>query len=104
MVYVYYQVEMQDIRCKMLDKGEKAMQTIRSNPAFGANIRKLRNGAHLTQEQVAARLQLRGHDINRSIYSQIECGIHHIRVEELMALKEIFDVCYDDFFTPLEKK
>ena len=54
------------------------------------------------QEQVAAKLQLRGFDISRSIYSQIECGIHNIRVDELIALKQIFGVTYDDFFAPLE--
>lgn len=78
------------------------MQSIRNNRAFGARIRELRNAAHLTQEQVAAKLQLRGHDTSRSIYSQIECGIHNIRVEELIALKQIFGVTYDDFFGPLE--
>lgn len=78
------------------------MQTIRNNHAFGAHIRELRKAAHLTQEQVAAKLQLRGYDISRSIYSQIECGIHNIRVDELIALKQIFDVTYEDFFVPLE--
>ena len=63
------------------------MQSIRNNRAFGARIRELRRAVHMTQEQVAARLQLRGLDISRSIYSQIECGIHNIRVEELIALK-----------------
>lgn len=78
------------------------MQSIRNNRAFGARIRELRRAVHMTQEQVAARLQLRGLDISRSIYSQIECGIHNIRVEELIALKQIFHVSYDAFFVPLE--
>ena len=78
------------------------MQTSRSNAAFGARIRELRNEARMTQEQVAAQLQVRGCDISRSSYSQIECGIHGIRVEELIALKQIFRVSYDDFFSPLE--
>lgn len=78
------------------------MQSIRNNRAFGARIRELRRAVHMTQEQVAARLQLRGLDISRSIYSQIECGIHNIRVEELIALKQIFHVSYDAFFLPLE--
>ena len=78
------------------------MQSIRNNRAFGARIRELRRAVHMTQEQVAARLQLRGLDISRSIYSQIECGIHNIRVEELIALKKIFGVSYDTFFVPLE--
>ncbi len=80
------------------------MQSIRNHHAFGARIRELRKAAHLTQEQVAAKLQLRGYDVSRSIYSQIECGIHNIRVDELVALKQIFGVTYDDFFAPLEQE
>lgn len=80
------------------------MQSIRNHHAFGARIRDLRKAAHLTQEQVAAKLQLRGFDMSRSIYSQIECGIHNIRVDELVALKQIFGVTYDDFFAPLEQE
>ena len=79
------------------------MQSIGNHRAFGARIRELRNAAHMTQEQVAAKLQLRGFDISRSIYSQIECGIHNIRVDELIALKHIFDVDYAAFFAPLEE-
>ncbi len=80
------------------------MQSIRNHRTFGARIRDLRKAAHMTQEQVAAKLQLRGFDMSRSIYSQIECGIHNIRVDELIALKQIFGITYDDFFVPLENK
>ena len=80
------------------------MQSIRNHHAFGARIRDLRKAAQMTQEQVAAKLQLRGFDMSRSIYSQIECGIHNIRVDELVALKQIFGVTYDDFFAPLEQE
>ena len=80
------------------------MQSLRNDRAFGARIRELRKAAHMTQEQVAAKLQLQGHDVSRSVYSQIECGIHNIRVNELIALKQIFGVTYDDFFAPLEQE
>lgn len=79
------------------------MQKVRNNPSFGANLRALRKAAGMTQEQVVIKLQLRGHDITRSIYSQFECGIYNIRVEELIALKQIFGVSYDAFFAPLEE-
>ena len=48
------------------------MQKIRSDVDLGGNIRALRKAAHLTQDQVVAKLQLEGLDITRSIYSQIE--------------------------------
>lgn len=78
------------------------MQKVRNTPTFGSNLRMLRKAAGMTQEQVVIKMQLRGYDITRSIYSQFECGIYNIRVDELIALKQIFGVTYDDFFTPLE--
>lgn len=65
---------------------------------IGTNIRKFRIKNHLTQEQVVARLQLLGIEISRGSYSHIECGLDNIRVEELLALAEIFHVGIADFF------
>lgn len=79
------------------------MQKIRSNAGLGSNIRALRKAAHLTQEQVVAKLQLEGLDITRSIYSQIECGSYNIRVNELIALKKLFGTDYNAFFENLER-
>ena len=79
------------------------MQKLRNERSFGQNLRALRIAAGLTQEQVTIQLQLRGYDISRSAYSQFECGLYNVRVGELIALKEIFRVSYDDFFVPLEE-
>ena len=40
--------------------------------SIGDNLRKLRNAANLTQEQVVAQLQLRNLPTSRNVYSQIE--------------------------------
>lgn len=79
-------------------------QKIRQDLSLGSNIRKLRKLSHLTQEQVVARLQLQGLDISRSSYSQIECGTYNIRVSELIALAELFQVDYNAFFENLQNK
>ena len=68
---------------------------------LGANIRRFRKERHLTQEQTVAKMQLLGVDISRGTYSQIECGIVNIRVEDLLALREIFDVEIGQFFDGL---
>lgn len=34
----------------------------------------------------------------------MECGIHNIRVDELIALKQMFGVSYEDFFAPIEQE
>lgn len=58
--------------------------------SIGDNLRKLRNAANLTQEQVVAQLQLRNLPTSRSVYSQIEAGTYNIRISELIALPLFF--------------
>lgn len=64
--------------------------------AVGQNIRKIRMMRKLSQEQVAAQLQIRGCDVTRSALAKIEVGQRHIYPDELKALKEILSVSYDD--------
>lgn len=47
--------------------------------SIGDNLRKLRNAANLTQEQVVAQLQLRNLPTSRSVYSQIEAGTESVK-------------------------
>ncbi len=64
--------------------------------AVGQNIRKIRMMRKLSQEQVAAQLQVRGCDVTRSALAKIEVGQRHIYPDELKALKESLSVSYDD--------
>lgn len=80
------------------------VQKIKQDISLGSNIRNLRKQSHLTQEQVVARLQLQGLEISRSSYSQIECGTYSIRVSELVALAELFQVDFNAFFENLQNK
>lgn len=77
-------------------------QKLKQDIHIGNNIRKLRKQAHLTQEQVTAYLQLQGIEISRSSYSQIECGTYNIRISELVALANLFQVDYNAFFENLK--
>ncbi len=61
----------------------------------GANIRNLRNQKKMTQDQLAAKLQVLGCDITRSALAKIEVGQRHLYPDEIRALKEIFDVPYE---------
>ena len=72
---------------------------IRQDINIGHNIRKYRIENHLTQDQVIAKLQLREIAISRSAYSQMECGTYNIRVSELLALVDLFNVPIGVFFT-----
>ncbi len=78
------------------------MQKIRQDCGLGQNIRRIRLNAHMTQDEIAAQLQLAGCDISRSVYAQIECGAYNIRVSELVVLNRLFNVDYNAFFEGVE--
>ena len=64
----------------------------------GNNIRKLRERAKLTQEQVAAKLQICGCDITRSAVAKIEVGQRHLYPDESILLKSILSASYEEIF------
>ena len=71
----------------------------------GNNIRKLRENANITQEQLSARMQTRGCDITRSAVAKIEVGQRHLYPDEIILIKEILNVDYDEIFNlNLEQK
>lgn len=76
-------------------------QKIKTNSLFGSNLRRLRKQHGYTQEQIVAKLQLKDQDISRSAYAQIECGTYNIRISELVALKEIYQTDYNEFFADM---
>lgn len=66
--------------------------------AVGNNIRILREKKEMTQEQVAAKLQINGCDITRSAVAKIEVGQRHLYPDEIILLKKILNVEYDEIF------
>ncbi|MBR4363225.1 MAG: helix-turn-helix transcriptional regulator [Ruminococcus sp.] len=65
---------------------------------IGNNIRLLREKAGITQEQLAARLQVNGCDITRSALAKIEVGQRHLYPDEILLLKRLLKVSYEDIF------
>ena len=65
---------------------------------IGNNIRLLREKADMTQEILATQLQLRGCDITRSAVAKIEVGQRHLYPDEILLIKEILGVPYDEIF------
>lgn len=65
---------------------------------IGQNIKRIRESVGYTQEYVSIKLQLAGCDITRSAYAKIEVGQRHLYVDEIILLKNIFNVKYDDIF------
>ena len=62
---------------------------------IGENIRKLRLKAGLTQDLLAARLQLAGCDITRSAVAKLEVGQRHLYADEIVLIARILDVTCD---------
>ena len=65
---------------------------------IGQNIRALREKAGITQEILATKLQLEGCDITRSAVAKIEVGQRHLYPDEIIIVKKILNVSYDDVF------
>lgn len=63
---------------------------------IGQNIRELRERAGMTQEVLAAKLQLAGCDITRSAIAKIEVGQRHLYVDEIVLIGGILGVSYDE--------
>ena len=64
----------------------------------GQNIRILRERKGMTQELLATRLQLSGCDITRSAVAKIEVGQRHLYPDEVILIKEILRVRFEDIF------
>ena len=65
---------------------------------IGRNIRSLREMAGMTQDTLAARLQVNGCDITRSAVAKIEVGQRHLYPDEIILIKQILKVEYEDIF------
>ncbi len=61
----------------------------------GKNIRILREKAGLTQEQLAAKLQLGGCDITRSAVAKIEVGQRHLYPDEIILIRKILNTSFE---------
>ena len=64
----------------------------------GQNIKQLRERAGFTQEMLSAKMQLEGCDITRSAIAKIEVGQRHLYSDEIILMKKILNVSYDDIF------
>lgn len=84
-----------------LERKTKMSAVINQDISIGANLKALRLRNKLSQEDVAAKLQVMGFTISREIISQMELGHHNIRVSVLLALKELYHATFDEIFADL---
>ena len=68
------------------------------NPIVGTNIRRLRKEKGLKAVEVIARLQLVDVNVTTGIFSKVENGYNNPSVDMLIALTNIFDCDFNEFF------
>ena len=64
----------------------------------GNNIRKIRESEGMTQDTLAAKLQLRKCDITRSAIAKIEVGQRHLYPDEIILIRQILNTSYEEIF------
>ena len=78
------------------------MTKINQDINLGENLKRIRTSKGYTQSDVCSKLDLVGRPTLQSTYAQIETGKRNIFLSDLIALKRIFNVSYDEFFVGLE--
>lgn len=77
------------------------MAKILQDISIGNNLQKLRKAKKLTQNDICAKLAIVGRPMLQTTYAQIETGKRNIFVSDLIALKIVLNVPYDEIFKDL---
>lgn len=77
------------------------MQWFLQDISIGENLKALRERSGYSQSDLVTKLHLMGSNMSRSTYSKIETGTRNIRISDFLALKQIYDVDYSEFFVGL---
>jgi len=75
---------------------------LKQDISIGENLRKYRKASGMTQDRVAAKLQVLDLDIHPKTISEMELGKYSIRISVLIALADLYSVSIQDFFEGLE--
>ncbi len=65
---------------------------------IGDNLRAIRNEKHLTQHDIAVKLQLMGLEFDRITVSRIENGLRFVPDYEVKLLADALDVSFNELF------
>ncbi len=65
----------------------------------GNNIRRIREAVGMTQDKLAAKLQLEGCDITRSAVAKIEVGQRHLYPDEIILICRILNTTFDEILS-----
>lgn len=77
------------------------MSMLLQDVGIGKNLQRLRKERGLSQYALIRELSLRGSNLTRSAYGSIELGKRNIKVSDLILLKALYAVSFDEFFRDL---
>ncbi|MGL5434532.1 MAG: helix-turn-helix domain-containing protein [Lachnospiraceae bacterium] len=78
------------------------MSKIIQDVSIGTNIQKLRKAKGFTQKDLCAKLDLASRPMIQSTLAQIETGSRNIFASDLIAIKRILGISFDELFEGLE--
>ncbi len=70
---------------------------------IGQNIRTFRKKLNMTQDELAAKFQVRGCDLTRSALAKIEVGQRHIYPDEINLFHDFLNISYEELLPQLPK-
>lgn len=70
----------------------------RTNHLLANNIKRLRLEHTLRNKDIVRELQLRGIEISTGTYSKVEMGLNNPSVDLLIALTDIYECDFNEFF------
>jgi len=75
---------------------------LKQDVSIGHNLKSLRRKAKLSQREAAAQIEVLGVPITEDILAKIEQGRYSVRINVLVAMKQIYGVpSFDAFFEGL---
>lgn len=81
-----------------MNEHKNTMKIIANSEAFRNNIIRLRKEHHYTKSEVVRRMNLLGSTIHRNTYASIENDHRNIKVTDLVALQQIYQIDFAEFF------
>lgn len=78
----------------------KPDKTTNNKNLISHNLIALRKQYGLSQGDLASRLQLAGYNMDKNAITRIEANNRYVSDIELRALKEIFDIAYEELLRP----
>ena len=70
--------------------------------SIGENLKRLRKARELTQTDMCARMDVMGRPMSQSTYAMVESGTRNIFISDLLAMKTILNVEFEELFADLE--